>query len=128
MLPRPLSLCESPIEKMFLQALAAEIADFTWCDDGAWSETHRAVFAPQESVGKYRVDLAIADFAGRPLLVVELDGHSFHEKTKRQAQHDKSRDRALVAAGWVVLRFTGSEVYADARKCAREVIAILERR
>jgi hypothetical protein len=30
-------------------------------------------------------------------LVVEVDGHDFHERTKEQAQRDKSRDRAMVA-------------------------------
>lgn len=51
---------------------------------------------------------------------VELDGHDFHERTKEQAARDKSRDRLLTAAGWRVLRFTGSEVYANPHECVRE--------
>lgn len=43
-------------------------------------------------------------------IAIELDGHDFHERTKEQATRDKKRDRALVSAGWSVLRFTGSEV------------------
>lgn len=46
-------------------------------------------------------------------IVVECDGHEFHEKTKEQAERDKSRDRALTTSGWRVLRFTGREIWRD---------------
>lgn len=62
----------------------------------------------------YRIDFAF--FAGFGKLVVELDGHDFHERTKEQAQRDKSRDRAMTFDGWTVLRFTGSEVFRDPAK------------
>ena len=32
-------------------------------------------------------------------IVVELDGHDYHERTKEQADYDKSRDRSIPAAG-----------------------------
>jgi very-short-patch-repair endonuclease len=41
-------------------------------------------------------------------IVVECDGHDFHEKTKGQVARDKSRVRDLEIAGWRVLRFPGS--------------------
>jgi very-short-patch-repair endonuclease len=50
------------------------------------------------------------------------------EATAIQVQGDKSRDRRLTAAGWQVLRFTGSEVYRDAAACVREVRDIIARR
>lgn len=56
-------------------------------------------------------------------VVVELDGHEFHEKTKEQAVRDKKRDRDMMAAGIRVLRFTGSEVWRDPHKCAVEALA-----
>ena len=59
-----------------------------------------------------------------PPLVVECDGHEFHERTKEQAQRDKSRDREIMAAGFRTLRFTGSEIYRNAEKCALEVDAM----
>ena len=46
-------------------------------------------------------------------IVIELDGHDFHEKTKEQAQKDKERDRILQHGGYQVLRYTGSEVWND---------------
>lgn len=73
----------------------------------------------------YRIDFAVfvIDQKGEVVgkIAVEMDGHEFHERTKEQAKRDKSRDRKLVAAGWSVLRFTGSEIWANARKCATEV-------
>jgi very-short-patch-repair endonuclease len=78
----------------------------------------------QGRVGKYRADFLfqLKDEAGKPVaLVVEVDGHDFHERTKQQAAHDKSRDRWMTANGYVVLRFTGSEVYANPFVCAIEI-------
>lgn len=60
-------------------------------------------------------------------IAIELDGHDFHERTKEQARHDKSRDRSLVEDGWVVLRFTGSEVWRDADDCVDQVMRIAEK-
>lgn len=54
-------------------------------------------------------------------LVVEVDGHDYHEKTKEQARHDKQRDRAMMKTGVYILRFTGSEIYRDAIEAATEV-------
>lgn len=54
-------------------------------------------------------------------IVIEIDGHDFHERTKEQAQRDKSRDRYLTAEGYTVFRFTGSEVYRDIYHVADEV-------
>jgi very-short-patch-repair endonuclease len=60
----------------------------------------------------------------RPMsrLAIECDGHDFHERTKEQAAKDRSRDRALQAAGYTVMRFTGSELYRDPLKCVEEVL------
>lgn len=55
-------------------------------------------------------------------LVVECDGHEFHEKTSEQAKKDKSRDRDLLSRGYPVMRFTGSEIYCDPLKCAEQVV------
>ena len=54
--------------------------------------------------------------------VIECDGHDFHERTKEQARHDRSRDRKMVEAGWLVMRFTGSEIWSNPFACAEQVI------
>lgn len=86
---------------------------------------------PQCSVrvvgSSYRLDLAVLEYHGSTVVTrvdVECDGHDFHERTKEQAKSDKSRDRALQTAGWSVLRFTGSEIYADARGCLHQVYTL----
>lgn len=57
-------------------------------------------------------------------IIVECDGHDFHDRTKEQAQHDKARDRHLTSRGYTVLRFTGSELWHDPLKCAQQVSSI----
>jgi very-short-patch-repair endonuclease len=78
-------------------------------------------------IGPYEADILLSEVHApdRALVVVECDGHEFHERTKEQAAHDKRRDRYLAAEGYRVLRFAGSEVYADPHTAAREVYAFL---
>ena len=54
-------------------------------------------------------------------LVVECDGHEYHERTKEQAASDRSRDRKLTSLGFDVFRFTGSELWRDPWDCACQV-------
>jgi very-short-patch-repair endonuclease len=84
-------------------------------------------FQVQAQIDRYRVDfLFICHYGGHSRrLIVECDGHDFHERTKEQAARDKSRDRALVKDGATVLRYTGSELYRDPVKCIEEIEVIL---
>lgn len=75
----------------------------------------------------YRLDFAVLSSDGTAINV-ELDGHDFHERTKDQAKRDKARDRALTTEGWIVLRFTGSEVYEDVAGCMGEINKVLRAR
>jgi very-short-patch-repair endonuclease len=69
----------------------------------------------QAPVGEYRADFLLTviahDGAVLGRVVIECDGHAFHERTKEQAAHDRSRDRAMTLAGYTVMRFTGSEIH-----------------
>lgn len=75
----------------------------------------------------YRIDFAFFDVTRQRRYAVELDGHDFHERTKEQAERDRSRDRALTAAGWTCLRFTGREVNRDPDVCLEQVEEFLRR-
>lgn len=127
---------ESPIEDLMLAALVRESCayedwgQFSWREEendpelvGAWYDVNTLLYC-QMAVNGYRVDLLVATEAANHWLeiVVELDGHDFHERTKEQAQRDKARDRAFTTDGIPVLRFTGSEVWRDAAACARQVL------
>ncbi len=78
---------------------------------------------PQMKVGKYRGDFAVINDNAR--LFVEVDGYAFHDSTRDQLEHDRQRDRFLMAQGWRVARFTGREVWKDADRCADDVATIL---
>lgn len=141
------SWCDSPIEKRFILEMAdhhqgascfgPSISTRIWIDratakltmgemptiDRIGTEDEVHVFC-QQKIGPYRVDfLVIATAANRTSkqFVVECDGHDFHERTKKQARSDRSRDRAFSLAGYTVLRFTGSEIHADASRCMNEL-------
>lgn len=126
---------ESPIEAMFLIGLFEEGAFDNALFRHAYTRKffgymiERTEICAQFKVGNYRCDFAIWHNhrnGTMTRILIECDGHQFHDRTKEQAQRDKSRDRHLTAQGWRVLRFTGSEIYRDAEKCANEIAQILE--
>lgn len=54
---------------------------------------------------------------------IEADGHEYHEKTKKQAQRDKSRDRILMSQeDTKVLHYTGSEIYKDVNAVVEDIM------
>lgn len=82
---------------------------------------------PQHKIGKFRADFYIeSPMAHGAAVLVEIDGHDFHERTKEQVAKDKQRERHIVATGIPVLRFSGSEVYRDAQACALETVKFLD--
>jgi very-short-patch-repair endonuclease len=105
---------ESPIEARFLLA----------CQYHRLATAYQIVL-PQVQVGPYRVDFLIK-MLGDPDgvgVIVECDGHDFHERTKEQAERDRKRDRDLGSQGYRVLRFTGRELWRDPHSCADEAMA-----
>lgn len=110
-----LNICESPIEQVMLAMLLAVAGK------------SRAIIEvlPQYWIGPYRVDFAVV-FGKGGRVVVECDGHDFHERTKEQAARDKQRDRDLALRGWTVLRFTGSEVWNDPASCAVQIADLVD--
>lgn len=81
------------------------------------------IISPQYPIGPYRADFVLRTTGAR--VAVECDGHQFHERTKQQAQRDKERDRFFLNEGWPVLRFTGSEIWADPVKQGDDVASYL---
>lgn len=132
--------CESPIEEMLLAAIYAQhtlgLVDMHFLGTSEMPQSatfDEAIFIQQQvKVGPYRVDILIHDascpfeVAEPRFMVVECDGHDFHERTKEQARRDKKRDRFFQSKGFKVLRFTGSEIWADPDACANEVLEQLQ--
>lgn len=67
-----------------------------------------------------RLDLAFVTDEMKKIAVCELDGFEWHTSAE-QFQKDRSRDRALGADGWHILRFTGSEIHKDPDACFSEL-------
>jgi len=127
--------CESPIERIMLAALYVR---FRFKTPLAVSFHPQKVFEPfedmpreqmiicsQVQIKKHRVDFLIWINLGCNLIncgiVIECDGHDFHERTKEQAARDRARDRELQSSGYLVLRFTGSEIWKSPVGCAEQV-------
>lgn len=119
--------CESPIEQLMILAI----------DRHFLRNIHFINWQSQAQINangkEYRVDILLTYTLDRieehhscKYLVVECDGHNFHEKTKQQAQKDKERDRNLQIAGYPVLRFTGSEIWKNPMKCAEEIETFID--
>jgi very-short-patch-repair endonuclease len=115
---------DSPIESLFLESfcyLAEECYGYAVSDrlgDGLIK------VVPQLMISKMRVDFGIEyEFHGEKIkLAVECDGHEWHDRNKQQATRDKRRDRVAARLGWLVQRFTGSELNESAAQCAFEIL------
>lgn len=128
-----LDLCESPIERKLLipmlfwdyfrvKVISPTPYGSTYTDRLDWRST--VFIEPQAKIGRHRVDFLIAPTTGEQdgkRLVIECDGHDYHERTKEQARKDRSRDRELTGLGYLVFRYTGSEIHADPRRCAGDI-------
>ena len=118
----------SPIEHLFYTAFLALLEIHSWIfpNNQAWDIT----ISPQEHIGKYYVDFALQlmNYEKEKCekeIVVELDGHNFHDKDERQRRYEKQRDRYIQSQGFTIFHFTGKEVTDDPFKPASEVFVEL---
>lgn len=84
------------------------------------------LITPQFPWNGFRIDFRFEVFeAPAKPLFVECDGHDFHERTKEQAERDRSKDRAIQAAGIPILRFTGREIWRDPSAVGAEILQFI---
>jgi len=139
------SVGDSPIEKLFYAGLSSAIM-FRRCEfedlylasseeeESKWMEGERNITSlivrPQAKFSEWRVDFLFHAYAwgvGRHRwrrLIVECDGHDYHERTKEQAAKDRSRDRLGLQKEVPVIRFTGSELWRDPFNCVQQFLDI----
>lgn len=67
----------------------------------------------QLKISTIRVDIAIPKFK----MIVECDGRDYHLDKEK----DRIRDQICSKYGWEVVRFTGTEIFMDAPRLAREL-------
>jgi len=117
--------CKSPIEQIFNFAY-----DIVICNEGFPINELLYLFPQAEIVAngnKYFADFLLDTervsgiYREHPLkLVIECDGHDFHEKTKAQVEKNNKRNFDLQLEGYDVLHFSGSQIYKDPIKCATD--------
>ncbi len=146
----------TPIEKLLIGALFQRVKymedawfkDYVTVTDQKWMDAlkarnkkppRRVYLQKQAQLPNWRVDYIVHFYAewldnpgGGPVgwkeLIVECDGHDFHERTKEQAAKDRARDREVQKAGFEIFRFTGSEIWKDPIGCAKQITDWVEKR
>jgi very-short-patch-repair endonuclease len=140
---------DSPIEKLLFFSLSVlvrhtnpehndmviatsedQVKDLTTMFEGESLGRNRLVVYPQAPFRGRRVDFQIyaLDWRGPRTawkwrtLLVECDGHNFHERTREQATRDKRKDRHATLDGIDTFRFSGSDIWRDPWGCAREIM------
>ena len=58
---------------------------------------------------QFRIDIALAE----EKIAIEVDGWQYHGKFKSAHQADRERQNLLAVNGWLVLRFTASQIFND---------------
>lgn len=106
--------CESPIERRLAVFLVPH------------AEQWGFKVIPQFKHDRFRYDFAI-EKESRVVAVVECDGMEFHS-SQEQLTRDVAKDLSARRAGFVVFRYSGSKIHADAKRCAEEIIFRLWRR
>ena len=101
------------IEKTFYDAFIAELIN-----------PEQKLQCSQEIQDQVVVGIFVADFVVNDKYIIEIDGHEWH-KTKEQRYDDYRRERYLIRLGYIVIRFTGSEVFVDPRQCAVETLRLV---
>ena len=118
--------CESPIEQILSLHLNESIFNSFNGEIEILDLTKQAEIYCDNK--KYRVDFLL-ELAFKKLgryekvlkLVIECDGHEFHEKTKEQVKRDNERARNIQKEGYEILRFSGSEIHSNPTKCVLEI-------
>lgn len=129
--------CESPIEIIFA---------YYWDKyflEKRYDKQEDVYFIPQETITtdnnkNYRVDFWIEYYRleGNTAeeskeycceVIIECDGHDFHEKTKGQVKKRNERDYDLKMSGYDVIHFSGSEIYNNPEECVEKVVEYLKK-
>jgi very-short-patch-repair endonuclease len=113
---------KSPIERIAYIELADEFDPYII--------TAQCELVPQKEIGNYRVDfyLSYKSSSGLVEFIIECDGHAFHEKTKEQVTRDKKRDRFFTQNGYVVLRYSGSEILKNPGQITSDIYEVMVRK
>lgn len=117
--------CESPIEIIF--NFAVDIISTYEFGGKVWLEPQHGILdGNKEYIADFCFDTqgefrSIYTPEHDYKIIIECDGHNFHS-TKQQIKHDNEKDLAFKKQGYDVLHFSGSQIFNEPWKCARETI------
>lgn len=131
---------ESPIEQILFCALLL-VCQFNYLKKPYQEEIHgkNYIFGlgiyPQQEIENYRVDFEVCNYGcllnsdgsqQKPVsVIIECDGHNFHERTEKERRYEKKRDRYLQSRGYKIFHYTGSEICKNALNIAAEIISFI---
>lgn len=99
---------DSPIEARYLRAIEPMLATLGW------------PIRAQVRFNQYTADFVID--APSFSVVIECDGHTYHDDTHEQRDRDRRRDRWFLREGLPTIRFSSTEIWHNAEACASETI------
>lgn len=122
--------CESPIERLMLAALMFIKPQCLHPRyEGAGDLEREGRLHTQYRLGNRRLDFAyIVQPIHEPWTIrigIECDGHEFHS-TKAQKANDNERTVEIAEEGFNVLRFSGTQIFADPNGCAQSVADVVD--
>ena len=120
--------CTSPIEKILFLAfrLVEIVRSSELCEKSV-----AIIVTPQYEIDtgkkRYYADfyINIESYIEDVGVIVECDGQEFHQKTKKQVEHDNEREYEIKKCGYDILRFSGSQIYNNPFKCANDIFDYL---
>lgn len=112
---------KSPIEQIFKTAFDLYIKLLNKEDIFLFSQ-EEIILEKKKYVADFyfEQDMYVNPFDTDKKIVIECDGHEFHQKTKEQVKHDNEREYDLKMAGYEIIRFSGSQIYNEPFKCAED--------
>ena len=121
---------ESPIEEILLISIEIYCKIF---------EFPQICLLPQFEIEtnnkKYRADFVYfedeyinTEYNSGKKIVIECDGHEFHQKTKKQVEKDNEREYDLKMVGYEILRFSGSQIYNEPLTCAEKIYRYIKQK
>lgn len=117
---------QSPLERKLFIALKDEYIKFSTQYALNWNGENISMEGKEYNnpLNNFREVLSVADFyieKSGERLCVYTDGHTYHERTEEQAQHDRRIDRKLQELGFTVLRYTGKDVNENLQGIVRDI-------
>lgn len=85
-------------------------------------DNYRVDFLIYTNTDKYWMskEFSYPQYNKKNSLIIEIDSYLWHGSTPEQFAKEKERERYLQKNGWIMHRYSGSEIYKNVEKCVEE--------